>query len=148
MRGNRRSAVVAAIMGVTALFVGTQQLAAEGALAIGVTGDVAADGVAVGGAYDSPTRDAAIATALANCRKQPNIPKAVAQCKLVGTFTKQCYAAAFDPKSGTPGAGWAIGADAATAKKQALANCQATAGKARTKFCKIDASITACDKHN
>ena len=121
---------------------------AEGALAVGVTGNVGADGVAVGGAYDSPTRDAAIATALDTCRKQPNIPKAVAQCKLVGTFTKQCYAAAFDPKSGTPGAGWAIGADTATAKKQALAKCQATAGAARTKYCKVDASITACDKHN
>jgi hypothetical protein len=127
---------------------GAEPVLADGALAVGTTGNVAADGMAVGGAFNNRTVSQAIATALSTCRSQPNIPQAAAHCKIVGTFASKCYAAAFDSKSGTTGAGWAIAANLAATKKQALANCQATAGKDRAKFCQIDSSITACDRHN
>lgn len=130
------------------LFALVEPVVAEGALAIGTTGNVPLYGMAVGGSVNNRTSGEAISNALETCRAQPDVPNAAAYCKIVGTFTDKCYAAAFDPKSGTPGAGWAIGATIAAATKQALANCQSTAGKSRAAFCQIDASITACDKHN
>lgn len=142
------SRLIGSLLGLNALITASTQAAAFGALAIGTTGNVAADGMAVGGGINYPTSDAAIASAMEVCRTEPGIPKATAQCKIVGTFSGKCYAAAFDPKSGTPGAGWAIEPDRASAEKQALANCQATAGKDRSQFCKVDAPTVGCDKHN
>ena len=63
----------------------------------------------------------------------------------VGTFKGECYAVSFDPKPGTPGAGWAIAATKETAEERALENCKATAGAARREFCKIEES--KCDEN-
>lgn len=134
------------VLGVTALIMGPSQLAAEGALAVGRTGNVAADGVAIGGSFDKATRAEAIAAALEDCINSPTSRNRW-RCKIVSTFTGQCYAVVFDPETGTPGAGWAVAPTLATARKQAMANCQATAEKDRSKFCRIT-DITACDKHN
>ena len=142
-----KTILLGSILAMTALTFGPNRLAAEGALAIGTDGNIATDGVAVGYAFDSSTSVAASGVALEECRNHPDIPKAAAQCKIFSTFTKLCYAVAYDPKPGTPGAGWAIGSDLATAKKQALANCQATAGDDRSKFCKVNGP-NGCDKHN
>jgi hypothetical protein len=82
-------------------------------------------------------------------------------CKVIETFTRQCFATAYDPKSGTPGAGWAIGPDKAAAEKLALAACQATAGDNRRGFCIVTTASselsttgassladTLCDTHD
>ena len=142
-----RRVLIGLVLGLTAIAAGPSQLEAQGALAVGTDGDIATDGVAIGGSYDKSTKAEAIATALADCRTHTDIPKAAAQCKIVGTFSKACYGVAFDPKSGTPGAGWAIAANLAAARKQAMANCRATAGASRSKFCQIT-DIYACDHHN
>jgi hypothetical protein len=120
--------------------------AAEGALAVGASGNVAKDGIALGGAIDKPTKQAAIDQALETCRKYDGAPKMAALCRIVATFTRECFATAYDPKSGTPGVGWAIGPDKATAEERALAACQATAGASRRKFCKGSQSF--CDTHD
>jgi hypothetical protein len=119
---------------------------AEGALAVGASGNVAKDGIALGGAIDKPTKQAAIDQALETCRRYDGAPKMAALCRIVGTFTRECFATAYDPKSGTPGVGWAIGPDKATAEERALAACQATAGASRRKFCKGSQSF--CDTHD
>jgi hypothetical protein len=124
----------------------TAPAAAEGALAVGASGNVAKDGIALGGAIDKPTKQAAIDQALATCRKYDGAPKMAALCRIVATFTRECFATAYDPKSGTPGVGWAIGPDKATAEERALAACQATAGASRRKFCKGSQSF--CDTHD
>jgi hypothetical protein len=116
--------------------------AAEGALAVGSTGNVAKDGIAVGWAIDYATRQIASEAALASCHKF-QAPKAAANCEIVGAITRQCGAIAFDPKQNTPGAGWAIAATKEEAESQALANCRATAGASRRQFCQID--TTKCD---
>ena len=113
--------------------------AAEGAIAVGSTGNVAKDGIAMGLSVDNPTREAAIANALKECHAY-NAPKAAALCQIVETFTRQCWATAFDPKVGTPGAGWAVAANKEKASSQALAKCRATAGASRRSFCKVDGS--------
>jgi len=120
--------------------------AAEGALAVGASGNVAKDGIALGGAIDKPTKQAAIDQALATCRKYDGAPKMAALCRIVATFTRECFATAFDPKTGTPGVGWAIGPDKPTAEERALAACQATAGASRRQFCK--GSQSYCDTHD
>ena len=122
--------------------------AAEGALAIGTTGNIVADGVAIGGSVNNPSRGGAIAGALETCRSQPDVQKAAEHCRIVRMFTGKCYAAAFDPKSGTPGFGWGLGPDVAVAKRQAMSHCRASAGKDRAQFCQIQENITACDRHN
>lgn len=140
--------VILLIFGLAALIGWSPRVLAEGALAIGSTGNVRADGVAIGGSVNDPTRDAAIAAALETCRSQPDVQKAATHCKIVRTFTGKCYAAAFDPKSGTPGAGWGLGPEVAAATSQAMAHCRASAGKDRAPFCRIQQDITACDRHN
>lgn len=112
---------------------------AEGALAIGSTGNVSKDGIAYGGAYNHATRQDAIDAAIATCRKW-KAPKAAARCELVTTFTRECYAVANDPKAGTPGTGWATANDKETAGQRALAACRATAGPGRREFCVVDQS--------
>jgi hypothetical protein len=124
----------------------TGPAAAEGALAVGASGNVAKDGIALGGAIDKPTKQEAIDQALATCRKYDGAPKMAALCRIVATFTRECFATAFDPKAGTPGVGWAIGPDKPTAEERALAACQATAGASRRQFCK--ASQSYCDTHD
>jgi hypothetical protein len=116
---------------------------ADGALAVGSTSDVAKDGIAVGTSINYKTPDEAEQAALKRCKDYKPAPKAAAQCRSVGTFKDECYAVSFDPKEGTPGAGWAIASTKALAEERALANCQITAGEGRRDFCRIEES--KCD---
>ena len=90
----------------------------------------------------SEARDQALST----CRKYEGAPKMAAICKVVATFSRECYALSFDPKPGTPGVGWAIAADKEAAEDRAQRNCEATAGAGRRDFCKVNQSY--CDTQN
>ncbi len=118
---------------------------ADGALVVGSTSDVAKDGIAIGTSINYKTPEDAEQAALERCRNYKPAPKAAAQCRSVGTFKGECYAISFDPKDGTPGAGWAIAASKALAEERALANCQITAGEGRRDFCRIEES--KCDEN-
>ena len=56
--------LIVSLFGLTALIGFSTRVVAEGALAIGSTGNVVADGVAIGGSVSDPTREGAIAAAL------------------------------------------------------------------------------------
>jgi hypothetical protein len=142
-----RHSVIVALFVLTTVIGFSTRVVAEGALAIGSTGNVAVDGFAIGGSANKPTREVAIAAALKTCRSQPDVPKAAARCRIVRTFRQKCYAAAFDPKRGTPGVGWGLGPDRVTAIEQAMKYCQASAGKDRAQFCQVQVDITNCDSH-
>ncbi len=116
---------------------------AEGAFAVGSTGDLAKDGFAFGASINKPTRKAAIEQALNTCRAFTDAPKMAKRCALVTTFKGECYALAMDPKAGEPGTGWAVGPTLEAAEARAMATCEATAGS-RKEFCKVDQSD--CDK--
>jgi hypothetical protein len=118
---------------------------ADGALAVGSTADVAKDGIAVGTSINYKTADEAREAALRRCKDYKPAPKAAAQCRSVGTFRGECYAVSFDPKAGTPGAGWAIAATKDLAEERALENCKTTAGADRRDFCRIEES--KCDEY-
>jgi hypothetical protein len=117
--------------------------AAEGAMAVGITGDVAKDGYSIGMSVDHPTEDAARKGALEWCRTHGGSPQTEAKCEVIIVFHRQCAAEAQDPEPGTPGAGWAVAADVETAKTVALTNCRASAGKSRMNYCKVVG--TNCD---
>jgi len=118
---------------------------AAGALAVGSTSDVSKDGIAVGTSINYNTAEEARAAALKRCREYKPAPKAAAMCQSVGTFRGECYAVSFDPKAGTPGAGWAIASTKDLAEERALENCKATAGAGRRDYCRIEES--KCDEY-
>jgi hypothetical protein len=122
---------------------GSAPVAAEGALAIGSSGNIFKDGIAYGGSINRATKEAAITKALATCHAYTTAPRAAELCKIVVTFTRQCFATALDPAAGTPGFGWAIDPDKIEAEAKAMSLCQDTAGKERRKFCQPDQSY--CD---
>jgi hypothetical protein len=139
----RRVAVVAAAC---AFVIGGSMAAhAFGALAIGETGNVAQDGIAMGTAWNGGSADEVNNLALSNCHKWKDrgAPKAAELCRVIATFHNECYAVSLDPKPGTPGAGWAIAADKPTAEQRAIAHCKLTAGSDREQFCEV--SESNCD---
>lgn len=117
---------------------------AEGALAVGLPGDVARNGVAFGWAIGFETRAEAEAEALKKCRAFDGAPEATrALCRSFQSFSGQCFAVAMDPKEGTPGVGWAVAPTQAAAERRALEACRSTAGATRRQFCEV--SATRCD---
>ena len=138
-----RPGCVCALLAMAALLAAAPAHA-DGALAVGSTSDVVKDGIAVGTAVGYKSADEALQAALERCRGYQQAPKAAALCRSVGTFKGECFAVSFDPKDGTPGAGWAIAKTKDLAEARAMTNCQLTAGAERSEFCKIAES--KCDE--
>jgi hypothetical protein len=140
-----RRILAGAILCVATLAVAPAALA-EGAIAIGASGNFAKDGFAFGGAINKASTEEASQQALATCKKYEGAPKMAAICRVVMTFSRECYALSFDPKPGTPGVGWAISDDKVKAEERAQKNCEVSAGAGRRDFCKINQSY--CDTHD
>jgi hypothetical protein len=138
-----RSVAVSLTAVCCALFVAawSDGAAAEGAMALGVTGNITKDGYAIGININSGNEAEARDAALKYCKSHGS-DVARAKCEIFATFRNQCAAEAEDPQPGTPGAGWAIAADKSVAEKMAMTNCLATAGD-RGSFCKVVTSV--CD---
>jgi len=135
----RRNAVVAGMLTAMALAGAVGPAAADGALAVGAPADVAEEGYAYGFGVNLASTEEASTKAMRDCStKSPGVdPRAQRLSKIVQTFRNKCFAVAMDPKDATPGAGWAVADDQATAGNNALARCQETAGVDRVKFCKV-----------
>ncbi len=134
--------LAAAVLLAALLLASGRSARADGALAVGSTGDVVKYGVAFGMVVDLPKEKAA-AKALQHCRTF-KAREAAERCSVVATFSRgECFAVALDPKSGTPGAGWAVGPDQATASSKAIAMCEAAAGSDRKGSCRV--SSAGCD---
>ena len=149
MNGLRKARPLAAVAAAAWLIAipASDRVNAFGAMAIGETGNIAKDGVAVGAARNYENKDAAEARALKECLAFPDAPATTrTKCKIVASFEKRCYAVALDPKAGTPGFGWAVRASRSIAESAAMDDCRDTAGKARVKFCKI--TLLECDVTN
>jgi len=114
-------------------FASAAQARAVAALALGVPGDVAKEGVSMGLFTGEQTVEAAQAKALDQCHKQGS----EALCVVVRVFRNQCAALAIDPKPGTPGFGWAIAENPENAKGQALESCRDMVGPDRCDACVV-----------
>jgi len=137
----KRSVSLTAVCCALIVAAWSQGAAAEGAMAIGVTGNITKDGYAIGINVNSGSEAEARDAALKYCKSHGS-DVARAKCEIFATFRDQCAVEAEDPQPGTPGAGWAIAADKAVAEKMAMINCLATAGD-RGSFCKVVTSV--CD---
>jgi hypothetical protein len=137
MLHSSRSRGFAAACSLFFLLSGLSGASAIGAIAIGVTGDIAKDGYSLGYTVNHDTEDAARKAALEWCSTHGS-QRTRAKCRVIEVFRKQCAAEALDPKAGTPGAGWAVGPDRETAENRALELCKASAGRSRQGFCKLD----------
>jgi len=117
---------------------------AAGAIAIGVPADVPKDGISIWSAVKEETTDLATTKALAGC-KTVGSDASKALCQIVGTYSNQCAAAAFDLQSAAPGWGWAIADNSVTATKQAMTNCHAMTGSTGRDACEVIANGDWCD---
>jgi hypothetical protein len=117
---------------------------ADGALAVGLPGDVAKQGLAMGYALNFATSEEAQEKALKRCREFRDAPEATRDlCKIVEKFSKRCLAVALDPQFGTTGIGWSVSKNQEVAEELAMEKCVDTAGRKRREFCRV--TLTACD---
>ena len=71
--------------------MGSSRLRAEAALAVGLPGDVAEQGLAMGWALNYPTTEAAQAEALKRCRNFQDAPQSTKDlCKIAESFRHRC----------------------------------------------------------
>ena len=118
-------------------------VAAEGAVALGIPGDIAEHGVAAGYAIGKASADEAKKVALEECRSAPAPEDTRALCRVYETFNKRCFAFALDPQDSTPGWGWHVADNLEDARKIALDRCTRTEGPDRKGQCKVAES--GCD---
>ncbi len=135
--------VVGAGVAAWVALIGAAPALAEGAVALGLPKDVAAEGLSTGMSSDYP-RGSAGRVALRMCRNIPDSPESRRRlCRVVAVFQGRCAAVAMDPRDGTPGWGWGLGATRKQAEAVALAGCRKTAGPDRQAACTI--SLQQCD---
>jgi len=141
----RRCRCIKAVPLIAAGMLWPQIAAADGALAVGLPKDVAAEGFAYGFAVNKPNAAEANDKALTDCKTpSPGVDtRAQTLCAVVQSFHNQCFAVAMDPKDATPGVGWAVEDSKEGAGRSALAKCVATAGDGRRDACKV--THTDCD---
>ena len=124
--------------------MGSSRLRAEAALAVGLPGDVAKQGLAMGWALNYPTKEAAQAEALKRCRNFQDAPQSTKDlCKIAESFRHRCLAVALDPENGTTGLGWAVSKDQKQAEDRAIDSCADSSEKKRRDFCRV--TVTRCD---
>jgi len=117
---------------------------ADGALAVGLPGDVGRHGVAMGWAFNYPTKQGAQAEALKRCRGYRDAQQSTKDlCRIVESFRRSCLAVAWDPENGTTGIGWAVDRNQKEAEDLAMDGCMETSDKKRREFCRV--SVTRCD---
>lgn len=102
---------------------------ASGALAVGQTGNIAKDGVAVGVSEDRSTRAEAREEALEICRAAEGVSQAVRnECTVVQDFQHGCVSVYADKRPKTTGFGWGYASTAFHAKWDALNACRDSVG--------------------
>jgi hypothetical protein len=128
--------LVAGLAAATLAGTGREHARAEGAIAVGTTGNVEKYGIAFGMALNE-SKGKAGEIAVLRCRTF-EAKEAAERCKVVATFYGECLAIAYDPKPGTPGAGWGVGPDQLAANQLAVAMCEKAAGPARKGYCQVE----------
>ena len=131
--------------GAIALSFLTSHALADGAIAIGTSGNVEKFGYALGIAVNQISKAEARAEALRLCQNDETAGNSPgkSKCQVVKTFRGQCAAEVNDPAPGTSGWGWAIARDQRAAEKIALGECIKRSSAERRDACQVIRS--ACD---
>lgn len=137
-------AALAAVTAYALAGLNSSQARADAALAVGLPGDVAKQGLAMGWALNYPSKEKAQAEALKRCRNFQDAPQSTKDlCKIIESFRQRCLAVALDPEIGTTGVGWAVAKDQKQAEDLAMDRCIDTSEKKRRDFCRV--TLTRCD---
>lgn len=123
------------LLGIGALVAPVAQAAAHGAVAAGGITNGSPYGSAYGVSYSYATKAEADARALKECEEHRG--KIGSPCEIVADYSRQWASVAMDPKSDTPGFGWAVEADKKTAEARAMYRCQTTSPDDRKAFCAV-----------
>jgi hypothetical protein len=137
--------IIQRLMAAAILSVATGTAAlAHGSIAIGEPDDVAKGGLAVGYTWNHSSAGEAEAAALKQCLSYMDAPDSTrALCKIVDTFSNQCFAISLDPNAGTEGFGWAVAATQQEAADSAMQKCRDTDGADHADACVV--STQKCD---
>lgn len=120
------------------LLLGALAARAEGALAIGLPGDVEADGISYGWSYNYEGEADARERALDECKTAEEAPRETRElCRIVKTFRDLCVAVAIDPREDTPGHGWALARTQEDADRDAVAACERASRDANKGHCRL-----------
>jgi hypothetical protein len=117
---------------------------AAGALALGMTDNLARDGVGITGLPNQPDRETAVREALKSCKESADSPAAGAACKIVATFSGQCFAFS-GAKRGKDlvSVGWGVAPSEKAATTKAIALCRKNAPKRYRSLCAP--GFSSCD---
>jgi len=132
------------IFALSAMLVTALPAGAHGAVAIGGNpADIAKNGIAVGVSKDDDTKDLAEAGAVEQCKafKGRNPAQTAARCVVVADFAHAWAVIAMDPKPQSPGFGWSIDADKATAERNAINQCKSSSPDERKQFCALTGEL-------
>ena len=110
---------------------------AEGAIAIGQTDTIAADGLAFGAHYNDFDPGRVVGQTMAECALSPVSDNARKACKIIGTFHDRCFSLAQDAKLDPHGVGLSFAENRKAADALALDQCRGMAGAANAKTCAV-----------
>jgi tetratricopeptide (TPR) repeat protein len=110
---------------------------AEGAIALGQTDKISADGLAFGAHYNDFDRNRTVGQAAAECTQSPVSEAARKACKIIGTFHDQCFSLTQDAKVSPHGVGLALAENRKRADVMALDQCRKMARAANSKACAV-----------
>jgi tetratricopeptide (TPR) repeat protein len=110
---------------------------AEGAIAMGQTDTVGADGLAFGAHYNDFDPNRIAERASGECRVSAASERARNACTIIGTFHDRCFSLAQDEKLTPHGAGLALAETRKAADAMAIDQCRKMAGPAHSKACAV-----------
>ncbi len=110
---------------------------ADGAIAMGQTDSISANGLAFGAHYNDFDPSRIAVQAMAECTLSPASDTAHKACKIIGTFSDQCFSLAQDSKTAPHGVGLSLAENRKRADILAMEQCRKMAGAATAKACAV-----------
>ena len=110
---------------------------AEGAIALGQTDSISADGLAFGAHYNDFDPNRIAGQSVAECALSQASETAHKACKIIGTFHDRCFALAQDAKLNPHGVGLSLAETRKAADALAMDQCRKMTGAAGAKTCAV-----------
>jgi Tfp pilus assembly protein PilF len=110
---------------------------AAGAIAMGQTDTIAADGLAFGAHYNDFDPNRIAGQSIAECRLSAASERSRNACMIIGTFHDRCFSLAQDSKLTPHGVGLSLAENRKAADAMAMDQCRKMAGSARSKACAV-----------
>lgn len=110
---------------------------ADGAIAMGQTDSISVNGLAFGAHYNDFDPSRIAVQAMAECTLSTTSETAHKACKVIGTFSDQCFSLAQDSAAAPHGVGLSLAENRKRADIMAMDQCRKMAGHATAKTCAV-----------